>query len=377
MTAAYDLARKGYRVVILEAGDRLGGNLWKTSREELPADVILADVENVTRLGVEVRYDTPVNRLGLNGRSPKLAALRAEFDAVFLAFGAHTDDSFEVERDSQGKIKIDPVTLATSLEGVYAGGGLLWSIDFRSAITSISDGRRAGISIDRYLQRVSQTASRINEGPYVTRLYTDAHARPPAPMVEMDDPVDGYERHEAIEEAQRCLLCECMECVKVCEYLRRYERYPRKYVREIYNNLSIVKGTRLANQFINSCSLCGLCAEVCPEDLDMGAVARDARVEMVRQNRMPASAHDFALRDMEFSNGAHFALTRHAPGAAASEYVFFPGCQLSASSPEHVERVYADLRARLDSRVGLMLGCCGAPAEWAGRVDLFHSTLDD
>ena len=43
----------------------------------------------------------------------------------------------------------------------------------RSPIRTISDGRRAAISIDRYLQRVSLTASRTNEGSYVTRLYTN------------------------------------------------------------------------------------------------------------------------------------------------------------------------------------------------------------
>jgi Fe-S oxidoreductase len=167
-----------------------------------------------------------------------------------------------------------------------------------------------------------------------------------------------------------------MECVKACEYLAHYGRYPRRYVREIYNNLSIVSGTRAANSLINSCSLCGLCGEICPEQLDMGPVNQAARRLMVEQNRMPPSAHDFALRDMAFSNSAHFALARNRPGRRTSDYVLFPGCQLSASSPEHVERVYAYLTDRMGDRsVGLMLGCCGAPANWAGRAALFDSTL--
>lgn len=91
---------------------------------------------------------------------------------------------------------------------------------------------------------------------------------------------------------------------------------------------------------------------------------------------MPPSAHDFALRDMAFSNSDHFAMARNQPGADRSDFVLFPGCQLSASSPDHVERVYNYLDARLaDHSVGLMLGCCGAPARWAGRHDLFEQTL--
>ncbi len=56
-----------------------------------------------------------------------------------------------------------------------------------------------------------------------------------------------------------------------------------------------------------------------------------------------------------------------------SEYVFFPGCQLSGSSPEHVEKAYAFMREKLPA-VGLMLRCCGAPADWAGRKEIFANS---
>jgi hypothetical protein len=88
---------------------------------------------------------------------------------------------------------------------------------------------------------------------------------------------------------------------------------------------------------------------------------------------MPASAHDFALRDMEFSNGDKLALARTTPSkdtATPCPYVFFPGCQLSGSSPDYVEKAYGFLRDTFHD-VGLMLRCCGAPADWAGRKDLF------
>ena len=92
---------------------------------------------------------------------------------------------------------------------------------------------------------------------------------------------------------------------------------------------------------------------------------------MVEQKRMPPSAHDFALRDMAFSNGEKFALAHSAPGLDACSHVFFPGCQLSGSSPEYVEKAYGFLRDTYKDNVGLMLRCCGAPADWAGRKDLF------
>lgn len=370
LTAAFDLARKGYGVTMYEATDRLGGSVWEVTDAELPASVIQSDVAIVTDLGVAVRYHTSV------GHDGELDAVRREFDAVYVAIGAQAAVPFNLARAADGRVQVDPVTFATSADGVFAGGSLLRGNAPRSPITSISEGRRAGISIDRYLQNVSVTASRVNEGAYTTRLYTDTRDIAPLPVVAPSNPAAGYDQREASQEAGRCLQCECMECVKVCAYLEHYGRYPRKYVREIYNNLSIVKGERKGNRFINSCSLCGLCAEVCPEDLSMGQVCKSARHLMVQQGRMPLSAHDFALRDMQFSNSDKFALARNQPGTTSSDFVFFPGCQLSASAPEHIERVYAYLQETLGANVGLMLRCCGAPADWAGRADLFQAGTD-
>jgi glutamate synthase (NADPH) small chain len=184
------------------------------------------------------------------------------------------------------------------------------------------------------------------------------------------DPSQGYSRDEAIEEASRCLNCQCLECVKVCPYLESYGSYPRKYIRQIHNNLAMDLGNHTANKMINSCRLCGLCAQVCPEHLDMGAVCKRARESMVEKGKMPPSAHDFALRDMQFSNGNLAAMARNEPGTSTSAYAFWPGCQLGGSDPDLVKRVYAYLKSRLSGGVGLILQCCGAPADWAGRRDL-------
>ncbi len=366
LSAAYELTRKGYAVTIFETGGALGGSLWQIDRDFLPAEVITEDLKIMDTLGIDVRLNTPIS---------DILELRREHEAVYLAVGAQTEEYFDLQRDEYGFIQTDPVTFETSVGGIFAGGGLRWGKEMHSSITSISEGRRAAISIDRHLQHVSLTAARSNEGPYQSCLFTNTAKLEPQPITPESD---GwlYSRDDAVQEAQRCIQCECMECVKACEYLKHYERYPRRYVREIYNNLSIVKGTRYANTFINSCSLCGLCGEICPEDLDMGAVNLAARQEMVKQKRMPASAFDFALRDMAFSNSDHFSFARNRPGTTSSDFVLFPGCQLCASSPQHVESAYEYLNTHLaDANVGLMFGCCGAPAKWAGEIELFNQTL--
>jgi glutamate synthase (NADPH) small chain len=371
LTAAFDLARKGYSVEVFEKEARLGGSLFQLSRTELPEDVVESDFKALKKVGVVIRPSVAV------GKDIYLDCLREEFDAVYLAPGKEGGSGFGFAADEQGQWVVDPVTLATAQPKVFAGGGIRRAIECRSPIESIADGRRAAISIDRYLQKVSLTASREGEGPYVTRLFTSTEGIEPLPATPMADDASGYSKEEATREAKRCIQCQCLECVKVCEYLNSFGGYPKKYVRQIYNNLSIVMGHRHANKLINSCSLCGLCREVCPEDLHMGLVCKKAREIMVSQGKMPVSAHDFPLRDMLFSNGEKCALTRHQPGTQTSSFLFFPGCQLSASAPEQVRKTYGILAEKLSGGVGLMLRCCGAPAEWSGRVELFSSSLHD
>lgn len=381
LTAAYDLARKGWGVVIYEAGSRIGGGLWQIPPDLLPRDLLQKELDVVASLGVEIHLNTPVGQPGGNGHSTSLARLCARHDAVYLASGAQALETPELKRDENGRILVDALTFQTSHEKIFAGGDALRfpaQEGHRSAILSISHGRRAAVSIDRLLQKVSLSAARANEGPYETRLYTNTAGMEVQPPPVTTDLSTHYNREVAESEAERCIQCECLECVKACPYLQHYKGYPKKYMREIYNNLSIVMGTRYSNQFINTCALCGLCAEVCPTDVDMGQICHDARQQMVEQKRMPASAHDFALRDMAFSNGDKFALARNAAGKDHSTYLFFPGCQLSASSPGYVEQAYDFLQAALPGEsVGLMLRCCGAPADWAGRKDLLAASQQE
>lgn len=369
LTAAFDLIRKGCEVTLYESASRLGGRLWDVPEGALPREAIHTDLAAIDALGVEVRLVTPIDAAGLD-------ALVEAHDAVYLASGTLMGPLRTAVCNDAGDPCVNEITYETQRPGVFAGGSLMRAPGQWSPITSISDGRRATTSIDRYLQGASLTAARPPEGATPTNLFTSTAGIVPVAVVPAADPRAGYTTDEAIREAERCIQCECLECVKVCLYLEQYGGYPRAYARTIYNNLSIVMGERKANTFINSCALCGLCAEVCPADIDMGALCLQARQTMIAQDRMPPSTHEFALRDMAYSNGERFAMARNQPGTDSSSYVFFPGCQLAASYPAYIERIYADLVDGLPGKVGLMLGCCGAPAEWAGRLDLSASTMD-
>jgi NADPH-dependent glutamate synthase beta subunit-like oxidoreductase len=367
VTAAIGLSSRGYAVTLFESRPRLLDRLRLLDERILPAHVIDADLAVLEMLQVAVRHERP-----------NLDSIVRQFDALYLAPGPELfrDDSLELALGVQGRIRIDPLTLATSHAKVFAGGAQRSALAAYSPIQAVADGNYAAVSIDRFLQGASLDAHRDNQGASASRLYVNTKRFAASAAIRLNDGAAGYFQEEAQHEAERCFPCQCLECVKVCTYLEEYGSYPKSYVRQIYNNECIVMGMRQANRMINSCALCGLCTAVCPEDFSMADVILDARRSMVRAGKMPPSAHDFALRDMAFSQSEAFTLVRHQPGFQTSKAAFLPGCQLSASSPDHVARCYEVLRNTLDGGVGLILQCCGAPALWAGNDEKYQQALD-
>ena len=231
--------------------------------------------------------------------------------------------------------------------------------------------KKAALTVDRLAQNLDPRNTRGQEGACESQLYTDLSAAHALKRVKAEG--ERYTREEAIREAQRCLKCRCEECLKSCAFLQHYKKHPGLLAREIYNNTQIIMGDHQLNKPMNSCSLCGQCTVVCPNGFDMAHVCHIARQNMVSTDKMPLAPHEFALMDMLFSNGEAF-LSRQQPGFANCRYVFFPGCQAAAIAPETVKAAYLDLCERLEGGVALMLGCCGAIADWAGRSELEEQT---
>lgn len=102
----------------------------------------------------------------------------------------------------------------------------------------------------------------------------------------------------------------------------------------------------------------------------MAEMCLDARQQMVKEGRMPPSAHWFALEEMRSAKSDQAALLRHAPGTTASTMLFFPGCQLSGIRPDQTLKLYDRLLAH-EPRIGIWLDCCAAPAQWGGRTEEF------
>lgn len=231
--------------------------------------------------------------------------------------------------------------------------------------------KKAALSVDRLAQGLSPFNSRGEEGQRETKLYTDLSVA--EALVRVPAPEGGYTESGAIAEASRCIQCSCDECFKSCAFIKHYKKHPGLLGREIFNNTQIIMGDHQLNKPMNSCSLCGQCTVVCPNGFDMARVCHMARENMVSTDKMPLAPHEFALLDMHFSNTEAF-LSKPQPGYEKCKYVFFPGCQASAIAPSAVRAAYEDLCVRLDGGVALMLGCCGAICDWAGRYEMYDET---
>ena len=156
-------------------------------------------------------------------------------DQVIVAIGQKNDASFlehvgaRTERDG---FKVDPATLETSIEGVFAGGDTVSGP--ASIIEAVAAGKRAAESIERYLKGQDLRDSRFEETvkPIPQELLPstkDIEKKPRAVSGELsiqkrissfDEVETGLSEEEAIAEAERCLNCalcsECEECVLAC-----------------------------------------------------------------------------------------------------------------------------------------------------------------
>jgi NADPH-dependent glutamate synthase beta subunit-like oxidoreductase len=93
LSAAQDLAKKGYFVTIFEASPSLGGMLRRCIPEyRLPKKIVDSDIKRIKDLGVKIKTNTTV------GKSLKIKKLLEQgYKAVFVATGAHEELMLGIE----------------------------------------------------------------------------------------------------------------------------------------------------------------------------------------------------------------------------------------------------------------------------------------
>ncbi len=100
ISAAYYLGMMGHSVEIFEQRKRLGGMLrYGIPSYRLPREVLHEEIETLLTAG-----DIKVHKeVSIGGADYPLSKLRSEFDAVYIAIGAHTDKTLKIPgEDAEG-----------------------------------------------------------------------------------------------------------------------------------------------------------------------------------------------------------------------------------------------------------------------------------
>jgi len=348
---ALTLARKGYAVQLYEAGERLGGWLREPGS---PVDeaVLAEELRPVVENGSITLF--------LNTRVDSLDTLR--FDAAYVATG-RDGEHFGLAAG------LAPESLATTRRGVFLNGCASGRPE-RSVLIPLREGMRVAQSIEDYLKTGKMGGSAGNHEVVPSRLYVDLTGVQKAGRVKASGG-GAYTAEEVLQEAQRCLQCSCNSCWDACELIAFFKKQPPKIIEDVIATHNVVRSmtTRVASRQVNSCNLCGLCKEICPTSLDFESIFLASRRTLHKEGNLPPAFHDFWLRDMEFSNSDQAFLVLEQRQNGNPRYLFFPGCQLGASDPRYVIETFSYLTAQLEGGVALIAGCCGAPAEWAGREE--------
>ena len=223
LTAAYDLRKMGYRITLFESKNGLGGLLTHGFPSyRLPGEVVEKDLAVIDKMGIEVKCNTQV------GKDISPETLSLSYDAIFIAGGFTGAESIlrafkGLKRMRRGTIQVNPISLETGVKGVFAGGDMVTGPG--TIIESMAHGRKAALSIDRYLRGEDLLQGRDSEGTQISPLrsllpYSKRMEREVLP--DMVKPLAASPTaEEAMEEAKRCLNCagcsDCGECAKACQ----------------------------------------------------------------------------------------------------------------------------------------------------------------
>ncbi len=246
--AAIDAAKVAHRL-----GAKEVSLVYRRSRAEMPAEK--SEIDEAEQEGIKLNIlMAPVKVLTQDDRVTGIQCIRMELgepdasgrrrpipikgsefnmdvDTVIIAIGQAVDKTMlpkELEYTSWGTLSVDPATLQTNIEGVFAGGDVVSGPS--DVIASVATGKEAAISIDLYLSGGDLKEGRpapLERVKEVSKEGVEIKARAAMPMLEPEkrhgfaEVELGFDEKTAIEEAKRCLNCgvcsECMECIKACQ----------------------------------------------------------------------------------------------------------------------------------------------------------------
>ncbi|MBF0613765.1 MAG: FAD-dependent oxidoreductase [Magnetococcales bacterium] len=130
LSCAYQLARRGYDVTIFEAFEKAGGMLrYGIPDYRLPPAVLDAEIQKILDLGVTLKCNVRI------GQNLSFEQLKKDFNAVFLALGAHKGSVMNLEGENSANV----FTAASFLNRVNTGA----KVDIGSQVVVVGGGDSA------------------------------------------------------------------------------------------------------------------------------------------------------------------------------------------------------------------------------------------
>ncbi len=220
---------------------------YRRTKAEMPA--IPGEIEEALLEGVDIQYlVAPVNVLSKNGKMEGIECIRmklgdmdesgrrrpvpiegSEFkvdvDTLILAISQTPDVSLlagdnGLNVSSWSTLEVDPETLLTSVEGIFAGGDVVTGPN--TVTGAMSHGKTAAKMIDKYIRgekleaeyKVTRPAMRV-EAMELSDEEIKSLKRPEMPCIPVDQRTQsfkevelGFDEAAAIAEAKRCLRCD-------------------------------------------------------------------------------------------------------------------------------------------------------------------------
>jgi NADPH-dependent glutamate synthase beta subunit-like oxidoreductase/dihydroorotate dehydrogenase len=188
-----------------------------------------------------------------------------DVDTVISAIGQSVSAS-DVRMTGRGTVEVSDETLATSIDGVFAGGDCV--LGPKNVISAIAQGKQAAVGIDKHLSgeqalldydlpelEVDKDEVLRRHGDKRRAWRTDVEKR--APLERVGDFAE-YEavlsEEQAVTEASRCLACGCGAGCQICYDICKQFAY------EIND-----EGRVCLDQ--EKCVACGVCAFRCPNNV--------------------------------------------------------------------------------------------------------------
>jgi ferredoxin len=229
MAASWVLRKKGHACTVIEAEAKAGGKVRHLTEEELPKEVLDAEIDFIAQLGVKFEYGRQINGNG------DLEAITNEYDAVIVA----------------------------CKEVAKPGGKIFEAKEHKLDVRAVGNGKTTALWVDKYLNSIKTTPDpKLFDSKY-GKLGKKELSKLLENKTAFGIPKIEGELTDARVEAGRCLHCDCRKRVScgLRQWASEYGAQKKKYFASEEPDVRILGSGNVILE-PGKCIRCGLCVAI-------------------------------------------------------------------------------------------------------------------